>query len=308
MAGTTTEQGQQIHFGDRLDDATLELLADFICGDNSERYPVYRSSSYLTRFFQSIGINATHDGSTRKWWVLSVLQQLPPGDLEKVVLRLVNLKEYKGDKTQLALAARSMNDALAIDGFGVSFQGTAPILVRAEPLTITADDLKRPPAAETAHDFLASQFSDDLRVDVLNLDAVLTPILQSRIDEVQACPRDKVHLGTIFLLGSTLEGILIGVATKAPQRFITADCAPKDKNGTVRKIYDWKLAELIDVTHEIGVLNLDVKKFSHVLRDFRNYVHPYHQMSHGFAPDQDTVDICWQVFKAAFAQLRAAKI
>jgi hypothetical protein len=22
-------------------------------------------------------------------------------------------------------------------------------------------------------------------------------------------------------------------------------------------------------------------------------------MSHGFAPDQDTVDICWQVFKAA---------
>lgn len=300
-----SEDGQQVHLGAQLDDATLELLADFICGDNDDRYPIYRSSSYLTRFFQNIGIDATHDGSTRKWWVLSVLQQLPPSDLEKVILRLVNLKEYKGDKSQLALAARSMNDALAIDGFGVTFQGIAPILVRAEPLTITAEDLTRSQPADSEWAFLATQFSDDLRVDALRLDAVLTPILQSRIDEVQACPRDKVHLGTIFLLGSTLEGILIGVATKSQQRFMTAGCAPTDKNGTVRKIYDWKLTELIDVAHEIGILNLDVKKFSHVLRDFRNYIHPYHQMSHRFSPDQGTVDICWQVFKAAFAQLQA---
>ncbi len=57
---------QLIHLGRPLDSDTLDAIADFICGDDSERYPIYRSSSYLTRFFQELNIDATHDGSTRK--------------------------------------------------------------------------------------------------------------------------------------------------------------------------------------------------------------------------------------------------
>lgn len=51
----------------------------------------------------------------------------------------------------------------------------------------------------------------------------------------------------------------------------------------------------------------DVKKFSHELRDFRNYIHPFHQRAQGFTPTEHTVDICWQVFRAAFAQLKASR-
>ena len=47
----------------------------------------------------------------------------------------------------------------------------------------------------------------------------------------------------------------------------------------------------------------DVKKFSHALRDFRNYIHPYQQMSIGFQPDEHTARICFQVLKAALYQI-----
>ena len=94
----------------KFDPATLDSLADFICGDDQEKYPEYRSSGYLTRFFNNIGINIAHDGSTRKWWVLEVLKQLSLNDIEKVVLRLVDIREYKADKNKLQIASKIMSE------------------------------------------------------------------------------------------------------------------------------------------------------------------------------------------------------
>lgn len=296
-----------LHLGQPLDAAILDSLADFICGDDTERFPKYRTSTGLTQFMDDVGIRARHDGSTRKWWVLDVLRELQPDRLERVILRLVDLREYRGNKQQLGLAVRSMNDILAMDALSVTFRGTVPILARASPISLDLQDLADPAATEPeAEQFLRKQFSDDIKIDDLGLDSVVTSFLQSRVDEVQACPRDKVPLGTIFLLGSTLEGILIAVASKDSVTFMSASTAPKNKAGTVLKVHDWKLNDLITVANELGRLNHDVSRFSHVLRDFRNYIHPYHQMAKGFMPDQHTVDICWQVFKAAFAQLKSS--
>lgn len=66
---------------------------------------------------------------------------------------------------------------------------------------------------------------------------------------------------------------------------------------------EWTLSNFIDVSYDIGLLGLDVKKFSHVLRDFRNYIHPYMQMSSRFSPDIDTAKISWQVLQAAISDL-----
>ena len=88
-----------------------------------------------------------------------------------------------------------------------------------------------------------------------------------------------------------------------PRSFNQAASAPKDKDGKVRPFQDWSLAQFIDAAHSLGLLKLDVKKFGHALRDFRNYIHPYQQMASGFAPDEHTAEICLQVLKAAIASL-----
>lgn len=63
----------------------LEGLADLICGnlgsddpkDSQEpRYFPYRSSSYITQFFQDLDTDWVHDGSTRHRWVADVLESM----------------------------------------------------------------------------------------------------------------------------------------------------------------------------------------------------------------------------------------
>ena len=71
----------------------------------------------------------------------------------------------------------------------------------------------------------------------------------------------------------------------------------------MKRFHDWSLTQLIDTAHDIGVIALDVKKFSHGLRDFRNYIHPYQQLAQGFTPDEHTAKVCVQVLKAALASL-----
>ena len=71
----------------------------------------------------------------------------------------------------------------------------------------------------------------------------------------------------------------------------------------MKAFQDWKLAELIDVAHDIGLLKPDVQNFSHGLRDFRNYIHPYQQMASGFKPDEHTAKVYFQVLKAALADV-----
>ena len=64
-----------------------------------------------------------------------------------------------------------------------------------------------------------------------------------------------------------------GVASRIPKVFNQAKSSPKDQNGKVKSFDFWSLSDLINVGFETGYLGLDVKKFSHALRDFRNYIH-----------------------------------
>jgi hypothetical protein len=135
------------------------------------------------------------------------------------------------------------------------------------------------------------------------VDAALLPILESRFAEATRCLTNDAPLAAIFLCGSVLEGLLLGVARAKPKQFNEATNSPKDAAGKVKQFQNWRLAELIDVACEVGCLTLDVKKFSHALRDFRNYIHPYQQWISRFNPDKHTAGICLQVLKAAIACL-----
>ncbi|MDQ5981628.1 MAG: hypothetical protein QG570_378 [Patescibacteria group bacterium] len=156
-------------------------------------------------------------------------------------------------------------------------------------------------------EFLQKQY-EIISVSALNIDGNIGGVVNQRIKEIDICMKAKAPLAAIFLAGSTLEGILLNTAINNPKAFNQSPSAPKDKGGKVLNLNDWKLSQLIDVACEIGLLDLDIKKFSHSLRDFRNYIHPYEQALAGFNPDDDTAKICWQVLKAAVTDLSKTKI
>lgn len=163
--------------------------------------------------------------------------------------------------------------------------------------------LGRQPVQGTPEDQFLQQDYGMASFDAVDIDPTVLPILKSRWSEATRCAKSGAPLATIILCGSILEGLLLGQALSHPQQFNQARCSPKDQSGKVKQFQEWKLGQFIDVAHELGYLKLDVKEFSVVLRDFRNYIHPYPQMSAQFDPDWRTAEICIQVLKAAASDL-----
>jgi len=156
---------------------------------------------------------------------------------------------------------------------------------------------------DTEEDFLKKDFKD-ISLEKLKLDSSIIDVLQNRINEINKCLKSGSSLSTIFMCGSVLEGILLGTALRFQKEFNQSQLSPKDKKtGKVLQFHEWTLNSLIDVAHDLKLIGLDVKKYSHSLRDFRNYIHPYQQMSSGFNPDKDTAQISWQVLKATISDL-----
>ena len=155
---------------------------------------------------------------------------------------------------------------------------------------------------KTEKDFLKQEFKH-VNLQKLNLDTQFFSIINQRIEEIQNSLDAQIPLATVFLCGSTLEGLLLDVATKNIERFNRSETAPKDKEGKIKKIQDWTLDNLINTSHEVGFLSLDIKKHSHSLKSFRNYIHPREQAVQNFKPDMHTAKISWQVLQAALADL-----
>lgn len=154
----------------------------------------------------------------------------------------------------------------------------------------------------TESEFLKQEFS---KIDLLplGLDFQFEQIITQRLEEIKKSLHSESALAVIFLCGSTLEGLLLHIATQNPQKFNSSKSAPKDKDAKVKQLHDWTLDNLINVAHEENFIKLDIKKFAHTLKDFRNYIHPRQQASQNFNPDKHTAEISWKVLQATIANL-----
>jgi len=156
----------------------------------------------------------------------------------------------------------------------------------------------------TVNDFLNKEFKE-ISLEELNIDTTVVEILKSRLNEINKSIQSGAALSAVIMCGSVMEGLLLGIASAKMKDFNTSTVSPKDKNtGKVLQFHNWTLSNFIDVAYDLGFLGLDVKKYSHSLRDFRNYIHPYQQMSSKFNPDIETAKISWQVLKATITDLK----
>lgn len=154
----------------------------------------------------------------------------------------------------------------------------------------------------TVDEFLEAQVTMP-SLQKLPVESAVTGIIEDRLREAELVSKAGAHLSTIFLCGSVLEAVLLGAANYKPEQFNRSRSSPKNSQGKVKKFPEWTLSELINVASDIGIVEPDVKEFSHGLRSFRNYIHPYEQMSSGFTPDEHTARLCFQVLKLALASV-----
>lgn len=145
---------------------------------------------------------------------------------------------------------------------------------------------------------------DDINIKDLSLDLGLEKVLEHRMLEIDKCLGIGAYMSAIILCGSVLECLLLSYMLKNPKQFNIYNQSPKDKTGKVKPFQDWKLSEMIDVSGGIELLSQDTKKFSHELRNFRNYIHPMEQLANNFKPDDQTAKVAFQVLKMAILDLQ----
>ena len=134
------------------------------------------------------------------------------------------------------------------------------------------------------------------------LDEHLVLVLKERMQEIDKAVANQMPLAALFLIGSSLEGVLSALAQRFPREFCSSLSAPK-KEGKVLPLTSWRLDRLIEVASDLKILEKDVKDFSKVVRDYRNYIHPNEQVKNKFSPKMDTVELSLKVFDMALNQI-----
>ena len=262
----------------------------------------YRSGPKLIAFFNDLGFNDSYGQGFPSRWMFTdnKLSQINgTADLDKCIKKLFAPVNYIGRYKELDNFIADFNQYIAFDKWKVIRIGAEITFKRADKIVFEQPEINN----ELKEDEFLNREFKDVKLEAIGLDGVITDTLNLRFKEIKKCLNSDAPLSVIFLCGSTLEGILLGIALKQPKEFNKAKSAPKDQDGKVKKLHNWTLNNLIDTAYEIRLLKEDVKKFSHTLRDFRNYIHPYEQLSSGFNPDKHTARISWQVLKAAIFQL-----
>lgn len=263
----------------------------------------YRSGPQLVRFFNSLGFKDSYgQGFPSRWAYTDERLERINGspELDKCIRMVLSPANFIDRFNELDKHITEFNKFLAFDKWKIIREKAEIKFKKLDKVEVS--DPSELGNFDTEDQFLKREFTN-VSINKLGLEGFVSEILEQRIKELEKCFSVGAYLSVILIAGSTLEGIFLGLATKHPKHFNSAKSSPKDGAGKVRQFQNWTLSAFIDVAYELSLVQYDIHKFSHTLRDFRNYIHPFHQMASGFSPREHTAKICLQVLKAAIYEI-----
>jgi len=215
-------------------------------------------------------------------WFRNHRPVLLTGTAEDSLTALDTKYSFLADATERGTSKQTYIDALKVMiGMVVALR---PTLLAVRPKTATPDD---PP------DFA-----------LLVSDRAMQAILERRWAECVACIEGSAPMAATVMMGGLLEALLLARILREEDKdpMFKASTAPKDKGKTLQ-LKEWGLRNFIDVAHELGWISQGAKDVGDVLRDYRNYIHPQKEHSHGIRLTTDDARIFWKVGKSISRQV-----
>jgi hypothetical protein len=190
------------------------------------------------------------------------------------------------DSTEIRAARRTYLRAL-------SDAKKALVSLRGEILTV---ERKPPsPASDPAPDFSPLVGDEEMK-----------SILRDRWGECQRCLGAHAFLAATVMMGGLLEALFVAKANQMGDKspLFKAKAAPRDRRtSNPLPLSEWTLRPYIDVGFEIGWITRPGKDVAAVLRDYRNYVHPEKQRSHGVRLQEQDALMFWDITRNLAVQL-----
>jgi hypothetical protein len=140
----------------------------------------------------------------------------------------------------------------------------------------------------------------------LAADSMMQEILVRRWDECQKCIKADAHLAATIMMGGFLEALFVARANRLQSKepLFRSKSAPMDyKTKKPLPLSAWTLRPYIEVGHELGWISRSGKDVAEVLRDYRNYVHPEKERSHGVTLNRHDSSMFWNVTTSLVQQL-----
>jgi hypothetical protein len=263
-----------------LDTRTIDRLVQIIVDPDG---PQERSGRALADLLRRSGWPdpPEYEGWPRVPWLTDVIGERMDDEaaIGRLLCRVCDPIEYDGGAAVAESFGHAINGILAPERMAITYQSGRPVLGRLN-------------GGQTTMFSVPSQLEQ--RLANLLSDANVVAVLYDRARQSQASTDTGAHLLAIFGIGSFVEGLLYAVLTERHP-----ELAKQFGNNI-------SLARLIDVAHDEGLIQLDAKNFLHDVRDFRNYIHPRYQLERRFAPDVDTVRLCWGPVHAILNDLEAS--
>jgi len=133
----------------KFKDRNLRVLAEMVVGD-AEYFP-YRSSSYISRFFDECDLDFVHDGSTRWRWAADKLEELIkepcqtantlPDRFTNLLRVLMDKSEAEDDDPDRKMALEALNKPLNREGYD-AFYGDDRLLYIRHTTTKTVSSIQ----------------------------------------------------------------------------------------------------------------------------------------------------------------------
>lgn len=246
---------------------TLRQLADMICGnfEGDQSHFRYRSSSYLTEFFQDCDTDYVHDGSTRSAWVARTLTlvleephpnaQTPPATFSRVIRRLMDRDEAQNDDQDRSTALSMLNAALSREGFEAFYAEDTQCYLRHVATNTIATEQQNPhrpfSASETKRREQLATYLQKASEDELIEDVLIPLLRQMGFQRITAAGhKDKaLEYGKDVWMRFTLPTqhiLYFGIQAKKGK--LDAAGMTKSDNANVAEIYNQALMML---GHEI---------------------------------------------------------
>ena len=194
---------------------------------------------------------------------------------------------------RIVLDAAERNSAKTTFASALLNARTALVAARGRTLTVAAPTH----SADSAPNF-----------GTLASDPTMQAILQRRWNECALCLHANAVLAATVMMGGLLEALFVARANRLSDKAVLFKCATTPLDSKTKKPLDlrhWTLAPYIDVGHELRWISKSAKDVAAILRDYRNYVHPEKERSHGVVLAPDDAQMFWELTKTLSRQLLA---
>lgn len=228
---------------------------------------------------------------------------------ERSIAKATALAWFNAHRSPLAVLATSQNFQQADSSYRALLEASDRATsratydsllktLRAALIALRSDGVAHPVQSTTTSDQAPSFLP-------LISDPQMQSILASRWEECVACISANAPLSATVMMGGLLEALLLARVNHESNKepIFQATTAPKDKNGQPKPLPEWTLKSYIDVSRELGWISVSAKDVGEVLRDYRNYIHPFKQLSHGISLNTDDAVLFWEVSKAITRQI-----